>query len=65
MPMACTRSSTERVDTPWMQASWITAVSAFPAIRLGSGKPGKQLPLRSFGIFSSTLPARVSRTRSR
>jgi hypothetical protein len=41
MPSAFTRSSTERVETPWMYASWITAVSAFSAIRRGSRKPGK------------------------
>jgi len=40
-PIACTRSSTERVEMPWMHASWITAVSAFSAIRRGSRKPGK------------------------
>ena len=39
--MACAGSSTERVDTPSMQASRITAVSAFSAIRRGSGKPGR------------------------
>ena len=27
-PIACTRSSTRRVDTPVIQASWITAISA-------------------------------------
>jgi hypothetical protein len=41
MPSAFTRSSTERVAAPWMYASWITAVSAFSAIRRGSRKPGK------------------------
>jgi hypothetical protein len=39
--MACTRSSTERVEMPWMYASWITAVSAFSAMRRGSRKLGK------------------------
>src|SRR5260221_4399817 len=28
MPIACTRSSTERVEMPWMYASWMTAVRA-------------------------------------
>jgi hypothetical protein len=65
MPSALTRSSTERVDTPWMQASWITAVSAFSAIRRGSRKPGKYDPRRSLGMRSSTVPARVSQSRSR
>jgi SRSO17 transposase len=40
-PMARTRSSTERVEMPWTQASWITAVSAFSAVRPGSRKAGK------------------------
>ena len=38
----------------------MTAVSAFSAVRPGSGKPGRQLPFLSLGILSSTLPARVS-----
>jgi hypothetical protein len=41
MPMALTRSSTERVETPWMYASWITAVSAVSASLRGSRKNGK------------------------
>jgi hypothetical protein len=40
-PMACTSSSTRRVETPPIQASWITATSAFPDVRRGSRKPGK------------------------
>src|SRR5918995_4258096 len=36
MPSAWTRSSTLRVDTPWIHASWITAVSAFSAVLRGS-----------------------------
>jgi hypothetical protein len=35
-PIACTRSSTRRAETPAIQASWITAVSAFSIMRLGS-----------------------------
>src|SRR5436190_20382313 len=31
-PIACTRSSTRRVETPPIQASWITAISAFLAL---------------------------------
>ena len=57
MPMTCTRSSTLRVDTPLMQA----AVSAFCAMRRGSRNAGKSLPLRRFGIFSSTAPVRGAR----
>jgi hypothetical protein len=41
MPIAFTSSSTERVEIPWTYASWITAVSAFSAMRRGSRKPGK------------------------
>lgn len=40
-PMAWTRSSTRRVLTPAIQASWITATSAFSTVRRGSRKPGK------------------------
>ena len=40
-PMAWTRSSTFRVDTPAIHASWITAVSAFSIVRRGSRKAGK------------------------
>ena len=35
------QGSTLRVETPWMYASWITAVSAFSAVRRGSRKAGK------------------------
>ena len=41
IPMACTRSSTLRVDTPAIQASWITATNAFSTGFRGSRKPGK------------------------
>ncbi|KEQ02435.1 hypothetical protein GV68_21990 [Pseudorhizobium pelagicum] len=44
MPMACTRSSTFRVDTPLIHASWITATSAFSTVFLGSRKPGNREP---------------------
>ena len=40
-PIAFTRSSTERVEMPWMYASWITATNAFSAVRRGSRKLGK------------------------
>jgi hypothetical protein len=41
IPMAFTRSSTERVEMPWIYASWTTAVSAFSERRRGSRKAGK------------------------
>ena len=43
----------------------MTAVGAFSAMRRGSGKPGKQEPFPSLGMRSSTVPARVSQSRSR
>ena len=41
MPIACTRSSTRRVETPPIQASWMTATSAFSLTFRGSRKGGK------------------------
>ena len=40
-PIACTRSSTRRVETPLTQASWITATNAFSEVFRGSRKGGK------------------------
>lgn len=40
-PMACTSSSTRRVETPPIQASWITATSACSDVFRASRKPGK------------------------
>jgi hypothetical protein len=40
-PIACTSSSTRRVETPPIQASWITATKAFSEVLRGSKKPGK------------------------
>ncbi len=40
-PMAWTRSSTRRVETPPIQASWITATRAFSEVFRGSRKGGK------------------------
>src|SRR4051794_3356688 len=40
-PIACTRSSTRRVETPPTQASWITATRAFSEVLRGSRKGGK------------------------
>ncbi len=64
-PMACTSSSTRRVDTPPIHASWITATSAFSDVRRGSRKPGKYDPCRSFGTRRFSVPSRVSSARSR
>jgi len=40
-PIACTRSSTRRVDTPPIHASWITATSAFSELLRASRNGGK------------------------
>jgi hypothetical protein len=40
-PIACTRSSTFRVDTPAIQASWITEISAFSVVFRAPRKSGK------------------------
>ena len=40
-PMACTRSSTFRVETPAIQASWMTETNAFSVVFLASRKGGK------------------------
>jgi hypothetical protein len=40
-PIACTRSSTRRVETPPIQASWITAISAFSELFRASRNGGK------------------------
>src|SRR5215212_4304108 len=45
-PTACTRSSTRRVETPPIQASWITATSAFSLTFLGSRNRGPGLEER-------------------
>ena len=42
--------STRRVDTPPIQASWITVTSAFSAVLRSSRKGGKYEPWRSLGI---------------
>jgi hypothetical protein len=42
-----------------------TAAIAFSDERHGSRNPGKQLPERSFGSFSGTVPARVCQPLSR
>ena len=40
-PIACTRSSTRRVETPPIHASWITAISAFSELLRASRNGGK------------------------
>src|SRR3954467_3041741 len=64
-PIACTRSSTRRVETPPTQASWITATSAFSAVLRGSRNGGKYEPCRSLGMRKLRGPSRVSKVRSR
>jgi hypothetical protein len=49
-PITCTRSSTLRIDTPAIHASWMTAMSAFSEVLRGSRKGGKELPCRCLGI---------------
>nr|WP_265332512.1 hypothetical protein [Stagnihabitans tardus] len=53
-----TRSSIGRVEMPGTQAFWLDAVRAFPALRRGSGMPGKQLPFLSLGMRIAIIPAR-------
>ncbi len=62
MPMAGTRSSTDRVDTPLTYASMITAYRAWSMRRRGSSSSGKNDPLRSFGIANARSPALVDNT---
>ena len=64
-PIAWTSSSTRRVETPPIQASWMTVTSAFSAVLRGSRKGGNYEPWRSLGILSWSEPKRVSRLRSR
>jgi hypothetical protein len=40
-PIAWTRSSTRRVETPPIQASWMTATSAFSLVLRASRNGGK------------------------
>src|SRR5512134_3266088 len=61
MPIACTSSSTRRVETPPIQASWMTDTSAFSTVRRGSRKPGKYDPWRSFGMRKLSAEPRLQR----
>jgi hypothetical protein len=65
MPSDCTSASTLRVLTPCTYASATTATSACSARRRGSSQRGKSLPLRSFGMATSSVPSRVSQGRCR
>jgi hypothetical protein len=47
-PIACTNSSTRRVETPPIYASWITPISAFSETFRASRNDGKKLPCRNF-----------------
>jgi hypothetical protein len=40
-PIACAISSTRRVDTPPIQASWMTATNAFSVVLRASRNGGK------------------------
>ncbi len=64
-PIAWTSSSTRRVETLPIQASWMTVTSAFSAVLRGSRKGGNYEPWRSLGILSWSEPKRVSGLRSR
>src|SRR3982751_34789 len=56
-PIACTRSSTRRVETPPTQASWITATRAFSDVFLGSRKEGRSCPGAVSGCAAAGRPA--------
>jgi hypothetical protein len=45
-PIACTRSSTRRVDTPPIQASWMTAISALSELLRAFDEGGELWPFR-------------------
>ena len=60
LPRARTRSSTLRVETPSIQAEQITAYRALSTLRRGWSREGKNDPVRSLGIASSTSPAVVA-----
>ena len=60
LPRARTRSSTLRVETPSIQAEQITAYRALSTRRRGWSREGKNDPVRSLGMASSTSPAVVA-----
>ena len=59
IPIDCTKASTFRVETPFIQASWITALRAFSDSLRASKKGGKYVPSRSLGMRRSNVPRRV------
>lgn len=65
IPAALTRSSTDRVEKPCAEASWMTALSAPFAIRRGSSRPRQELPVPSPRVRRPTIPTRVSQSGSR
>ena len=60
LPRARTRSSTLRVETPSIHAEQITAYRALSTRRRGWSREGKNDPVRSSGMASSTSPAVVA-----
>ena len=60
LPRALTRSSTLRVETPSIHAWQITAYRALSTLRRGWSREGKNDPVRSLGMASSTSPAVVA-----
>src|ERR671916_203209 len=63
-PIACTSSSTRRVDTPPIQASWMTATSALSLVFRGSGDGAQEVALAALlqhlRQWQSVLGHRVS-----
>ena len=60
LPRALTRSSTLRVETPSIHAWQITAYRALSTRLRGWSRDGKNDPVRSLGMASSTSPAVVA-----
>lgn len=60
LPRARTRSSTLRVETPSIHAWQITAYRALSTRLRGWSREGKNDPVRSLGMASSTSPAVVA-----
>ena len=60
LPRALTRSSTLRVETPSIHAEQITAYRALSTRLRGWSRDGKNDPVRSLGMASSTSPAVVA-----
>ena len=60
LPRALTRSLTLRVETPSIHAWQITAYRALSTRLRGWSRDGKNDPVRSLGMASSTSPAVVA-----